>query len=158
MCLSFKSLLCEFLVKQQARVKQNRIGACLVSYRMTDVAVWKAKRWTGWSSFMPTWSSSISVRNVSYAYSIFWKIRTYANVFYFSVRVSSSFDSRFYVRCTNIIRPKNYTAQPPGQWTWQYCYVLHQLWHSTTMNDSFTLEPMVTILPMHNKSLYIQGT
>ena len=27
--LSFKSLLCEFLVKQQARVKQNGIGACL---------------------------------------------------------------------------------------------------------------------------------
>ena len=37
-CLSFKSLLCELLIKQ-ARVKQNGIGACLVSYRMTDVAV-----------------------------------------------------------------------------------------------------------------------
>ena len=27
-CLSFKSLLCEFLVKQQARVKQNGTGVC----------------------------------------------------------------------------------------------------------------------------------
>jgi len=32
----------------------------------------------------------VDVQNVSYAYSIFWRIRTYANVFYFSVRVSSS--------------------------------------------------------------------
>jgi len=32
------------------------------------------------------------LRNVTCAYSIFWKIRrpTYANVFYFSVRVSTS--------------------------------------------------------------------
>jgi len=34
-----QELLCEFLVKQQARVMQNGIGACLVSYRMTDIAV-----------------------------------------------------------------------------------------------------------------------
>ena len=50
--------VCEFLIKQQARVKQNGIGACLVSHRMIDVAVWKAKRWRGWSSFLLTRSSS----------------------------------------------------------------------------------------------------
>ena len=32
----------------------------------------------------------IGLRNVSYAYSVFRKTRTYVNVFYFSVRVSSS--------------------------------------------------------------------
>ena len=35
----------------------------------------------------------LSVRNVSYTYSIFRKIRTYADVFYFSVRVTSSRDT-----------------------------------------------------------------
>ena len=35
-------------------------------------------------------SFRIAVRNVSYAYSIFLKIRTYDNVFSFSVRVSSN--------------------------------------------------------------------
>ena len=33
-------------------------GACLASYRMTDVAVSKAKRWRRWFSSMQTRSSS----------------------------------------------------------------------------------------------------
>ena len=32
----------------------------------------------------------VNERNVSYKYSVFRKIHTYANIFYFSVRVSSS--------------------------------------------------------------------
>jgi len=57
-CMGFKSLLYGFLVKQQAQVKLNGTGACLASYRMTDVAVSKTKRWRRWSSSMQTRSSS----------------------------------------------------------------------------------------------------
>ena len=53
---------------------------------------------SGWIEF------SISVRNVSYAYSIFWKIRTYANVFYFSVRVSSSLGGSWMLSGSGVFR------------------------------------------------------
>ena len=39
---------------------------------------------------------------VSYAYSIFWRIRTYSNVFYYSVRVCSNFGFP-YETCSKII-------------------------------------------------------
>jgi len=39
-------------------------------------------------------SFMIAVRNVLYAYSIFWKRRTYDKVFYYSVRVSSNLACR----------------------------------------------------------------
>jgi len=48
-----------------------------------------------------SWGIKFSVRNVSYAYSIFWKTCTYANVFYFSVRVSSSLASN-QLNCWNV--------------------------------------------------------
>jgi len=43
-------------------------------------------------SFLLHVKHTLSYRIVSYAYSVFRKIRTYDNVFYFSVRVSSSHD------------------------------------------------------------------
>jgi len=53
-------------------------------------------------------SFMIAVRNESHAYYIFWKIRTYDNVFYFSVRVSSSFAVKNLFHCMTLNVYKSY--------------------------------------------------
>jgi len=54
--------------------------------------------------FETEFSFRFAVRNVSYAYSICLNIRTYDNVFYFSVRVSSSLEPNYGDYCRPMLR------------------------------------------------------